>query len=198
MKRILLLLFPLLFLTACSMIMPISDEPQESEADTLHSALTEYTNATINHEVDKLITFVYPKVFTLIDKDQMVYLLKKIEASGKAPKITQIAHKDISDIYTYEKGVYSIILSDMYMELKSPVINNPEYEMFLYVMLKKQMGGDAVIDFDKSRHLYRIKKDSKIIGINEENQGWKFVGYEQAKKYASWDIIPKEIALHLK
>lgn len=197
MKRLSLLLLLFFAMVGCSAPHPASTMNPHDKTYGLHSALREYTDATINHEVDKLMTFVYPKVFNFVSRDTMLGLLRKLYHSGKAPKITGITHKNISDIQVYEEGVYSLIVSDMYMELRSPVMRSPEHEMFYYMMLKEQMGANSTINFDRKRHLYHVKKDSRIIGINENNEGWKFIGYEQAKKYASRNIIPKQIAMNL-
>ena len=196
MKRIFFLSI-FFFFVGCSSSMLSLSPNREDEMRGLYVALDEYTDATMNHQVDKLMTFVYPKVFSLISEDKMVSLLNRLYSSGKAPKIIGIEHKYISDIQVYEGGVYSLIISDMYMELVSPATNSPEHELFYYMLLKKRMGSNSTVNFDRKRHLYRVKKESKIIAIKEKNQGWKFVGCEQAKKYASRDIIPKQIAMLL-
>jgi len=90
-----------------------------------------------------------------------------------------------------------VITSDMTMELKSPTPNNPEFESMLLGRLQQQMGNEAQVSLNKQDHVFVVKRESKIIGINEQKSGWKFVGYDQAKKYATKNIIPQSIVSHL-
>jgi hypothetical protein len=167
------------------------------EIKSLNSALARYTKATIDNDIPTLLTFVYPKVFTLLPKEKMEAMLERMYASGKAPNITEIRHQKISPIKQYDKGIYSIITSKMAMELKSPTPDNEKFEEILLDKLKQQMGANVEVSLDKSKHLFVVKKESQIIGINENSEGWKFVGYQQAKKYAEKNIIPKSITDNL-
>jgi len=202
MKKSILLSLSLLLYTGCTgvsnseNISAISEK--SAEMQSLESALNAYSDATINNDVTELLSFVYPKVFTLISKTRMEQTLRRVYASKKAPNITNIEHKHISSIMPYDKGLYSVINSKMTMKLKSPVIDNDKFEELLFDKLKSQMGTDAEITLNKSKHIFTVKKNSQIIGIKEGSDGWKFVGYEQAKKYASRKIIPESIMRNLK
>ena len=201
MKRILLLSLFLLLFTACSATSMGGKNSAVSEKATemssLKNALDAYTYATMNHDVNRLLGFVYPKVFTLISKKKMHQVLTRMYANKKAPTIKDIAYERISSILPYDKGLYSIIDSKMTTELKSPVVDNDKFERLLFDKLKSQLGSDAEITYDKVKHIFTINKRSKIIGIKELDDGWKFVGYEQAKKYESKKVIPESIMRNL-
>lgn len=202
MKKTILLSLSLLLLTACTNSTPSSEtltaETAKSvELKSLNSALERYTQATIDNDIPTLLTFVYPKVFTLLPKEKMEVMLERMYASGKAPNITEITHKQIAPIKKYDKGLYSVVTSTMSMELKSPTPDNAKFEEILLDKLKRQMGANAEVTLDKSKHLFIVKRESQIVAINENNEGWKFVGYEQAKKYAAKNIIPKSITDNL-
>ena len=202
MKKTVLLSLSLLVFTACTGILDSSKNSVITEKSTqrssLENALNAYSQATINNDISVLLGFVYPKVFTLISKERMHKTLTNVYASNNAPNITDIDYKNISDIKQYDAGVYSIIDSKMTMELKSPVVDNDKFEALLFDKLKSQMGTDSEITLNKRKHIFTIKKKSQIIGIKEGSAGWKFVGYEQAKKYASKKVIPESIMRSLK
>ena len=202
MKKVILLSLSMLAFSACTAT-PNSGEvlaitEKTTEMSSLKNALNAYSNATINNDVTKLLSFVYPKVFTIVSKDRMQKILNTVYASKKAPKITNIEYQKISSIMPYDAGFYSIIDSKMTMELKSPVIDNDKFEALLFDKLKSQMATTAEITHDKAKHIFTIRKKSQIIGIKEGKDGWKFVGYEQAKKYASKKVIPESIMRNLK
>jgi hypothetical protein len=83
------------------------------------------------------------------------------------------------------------------MELNSPR-QDPNFEAFMLDMLKKKLSENSKITLDAEKHQFLISNESKIIGINEGTEGWKFVGYDQAKQYASKNILPEEITDTLK
>ncbi|MCK5853749.1 MAG: hypothetical protein KAG56_00920 [Sulfurovaceae bacterium] len=202
MKKVILFSLCMLAFSACTAT-PNSKKisvitEKTTEMSHLKNALNTYSNATINNDVTTLLSFVYPKVFTLISKERMKKTLTNVYASRKAPNITDIDHQKISSIMPYDAGLYSIIDSKMTMKLKSPVVDNEKLEVLLYDRLKSQMGTSAEITHDKRNHIFIIKKKSQIIGIKEGSEGWKFVGYEQAKKYASKKVIPQSIMKNLK
>ena len=202
MKKIVLLSLSLFVFTACTGTPDGKDisviSEKNREMNSLKKALDSYSKATMNSDISLLLGFVYPKVFTLISKEKMHHRLTNIYASKRAPHITDIEHQNISDIMPYDAGLYSVIDSKMTMKLKSPVLDNDKFEELLFDKLKSQMGTNAEITLNKYKHIFTIKKKSQIIGIKERTDGWKFVGYEQAKKYASKDIIPKSIINNLK
>lgn len=195
-KKIILLSLSLLVFSACTGTAN-SDNlvaiTEKTEMGHLKDALNSYSDATINNDINRLLSFVYPKVFTLISENEMRRRLTKVYASKKAPHITDIEHRKISSIKRYDAGLYSLIDSKMTMELESPIFNNNKLEAMLYEKLKSQMGSSAEIIHNKNKHIFTVKKSSQIIGIKEGRNGWKFVGYEQAKKYASKRVIPDSI-----
>lgn len=197
-KTLLLLVTTLLLFTACASNdnpkVPIEKKhktDKEREMDGLKEALNDYTKATKENNVSALLSFVYPKVFTLVPKAKMSMMLTKMFASGKGPDIKEIKNTNFTPIQKYDAGEFSIITSLMTMELKSPR-EEPEFEEFMLKMLKKQLSEKSKVVHNKEKHTFLISNESKVIGI-KENDGWKFVGYTQAKKYASKNILPKAI-----
>jgi hypothetical protein len=197
MKKTVLFFLSLLLFTSCTGVLRSESQSAVTEKDrqmsSLKKALDVYSDATINNNVSVLLSFVYPKVFTLISKERMHKILTNVYESKKAPHITDIIHKNISNIKVYDKGLYSIINSKMTMELKSPIVDNDKFEELLLDKLKSQMGENAEITLNNRKHIFTVKKQSQIIAIKEGKEGWKFVGYEQAKKYASKRVIPESI-----
>ena len=196
MKKTLLLATALLFTTACT------TDPTPSSASALaektkdikglESALESYTEATINNDVDTLMNFVYPKVFTVVPKEKMAEVLTKAYASGKVPMVKNVKHVDIEPTEKYDAGIFTFITSTMTTELKSPKPDNADFEAYMLEMLKKQLKDKGTVTFDKEKHVYIVNHSDKTIAINE-NDGWKFAGVNQAKKYAEKGLLPQAI-----
>jgi len=196
MKKRLLLVITLLFTTACTpdmapnSIKKVSRDTQEMKG--LKKALNTYTEATINSDVEKLINFVYPKVFTVVPKEKMTEVLTAAYATGRVPKVKNVKHLHIEPIEKYDKGIFSIITSSMTTELKSPRPDNADFEAYMLQMLQKKLANKGSVHFDKEHHIFSITDTEKTLALNE-NEGWKFAGINQAKKYAQKGILPQAI-----
>jgi hypothetical protein len=203
MTKTLLLATALLLTTACS----TKNGPESStsalpgdteEMKSLKSALDLYTTATINNDVPTLINFVYPKVFTVVPKEKMTEVLTKAYASGKVPVIKNVKHIKIDPIEKYDGGMFTFIESSMTTELKSPRPDNAKFEAYMLEMLQKQLKSQGgTVTFDKDKHIYTVNHTDKTVAINE-NDGWKFAGVNQARKYAEKGLLPQAIVAKLK
>ena len=193
-----LLLIAVLLLTACtSEPKPLItttkvDNNKSKEMASLKMSLAEYTKATISKDIDTLVTFIYPKAFTIVPKDKMIMMLTKTFSSGNVPEIKDVHHTKIEPIKKYDAGVYSIITSSMTTVIKSPQPDNQKVEEYLLETLQKQIGSRGTVTFDKEKHLFNIQHSNKTIALNEEGS-WKFIGFKQAKKYIDKGIFPLEL-----
>jgi len=202
MTKTLLLATALLLTTACS----TKNTPNSStsalignteEMKSLKSALDIYTKATMNNDASTLISFVYPKVFTVVPKEKMTEVLTKAYASGKVPTVKNIKHLKVEPIQKYDTGIFTFVDSSITTELKSPRPDNAKFEAYMLEMLTKQLATQGgTVTFDKESHIYSVNHLDKTLAINENN-GWKFAGVSQAKKYAQKGLLPQEIVAKL-
>ena len=202
MTKTLLLATALLVTTACS----TKNTPNSStsaligdtkEMKSLKSALDIYTKATMDNDVSTLMSFVYPKVFTVVPKEKMTEVLTKAYASGKVPTVKNVKHLKVEPIQKYDTGIFTFVNSSMTTELKSPRPDNAKFEAYMLEMLTKQLATQGgTVTFDKESHIYSVNHLDKTLAINENN-GWKFAGVSQAKKYAQKGLLPQEIVAKL-
>ena len=197
MTKTLLLATALVLTTACS----TKNSPESStsalvgdtkEIKSLKTALDTYTKATINNDVSTLMNFVYPKVFTVVPKEKMIEVLTNAYTSGKVPTVKNVKHLKVEPTQTYDSGIFTFISSTMTTELKSPRPDNAKFEAYMLEMLTKQLGDKGTVNFDKDSHIYTVNHSDTTLAINE-NDGWKFAGVNQAKKYAQKGLLPQEI-----
>jgi len=202
MTKTLLLATALLVTTACS----TKNTPNSStsaligdtkEMKSLKSALDIYTKATMDNDVSTLMSFVYPKVFTVVPKEKMTEVLTKAYASGKVPTVKNVKHLKVEPIQKYDTGIFTFVDSSITTELKSPRPDNAKFEAYMLEMLTKQLATQGgTVTFDKESHIYSVNHLDKTLAINENN-GWKFAGVSQAKKYAQKGLLPQEIVAKL-
>ena len=195
-----LIVIAVLLLTACSHepkatntnVVNINKEDNSPEMKSLKEALAKYTEATISHDAKTLVSFVYPKVFTIVPKEKMLKMLTKTFSSKDAPIIKDVKHTKIEPIKKYDKGIYSIITSSITTVIKSPRPNDGKFEIYMLQSLKRNLNTKATITLDKKKHIFSIRHSTKTIALNEKGS-WKFIGFKQAKKYISKGIFPSTL-----
>ncbi len=188
-----LLLIAVLLLTACTPEPKSSftniDKNDSKEMKSLKISLSEYTEATISNNIEILVSFMYPKVFTVVPKEKMLKMLTKTFHSGNVPKVKNVKHIKIEAIKKYDAGIYSIITSSMTTVIKSPRPNDKKFEEYMLTTLQNQIASRGTVTLDKEKHLFNIQHTNKTIALNEEGS-WKFIGFKQAKKYIAKGIFP--------
>lgn len=192
MRKYLLIVF-LMLLTACNSTTPTPSNLSKNdnkEMKSLNLALSEYTQATLSNDVNKLISFIYPKLFTIVSKDKMINMLRRNFKSGQIPKIKDVKHLKIEPIKKYDAGLYSIITSSMTTILKSPRPNDNKFEAYMLATVQRQLGAEGNVTLDREKHLFNVQHTTKTIALNEEGS-WKFIGFKQVPKYIENGIFPK-------
>jgi len=182
-----------MLLTACNSTTPTPSNLSKNdnkEMKSLNLALSEYTQATLSNDVNKLISFIYPKLFTIVSKDKMINMLRRNFKSGQIPKIKDVKHLKIEPIKKYDAGLYSIITSSMTTILKSPRPNDNKFEAYMLATVQRQLGAEGNVTLDREKHLFNVQHTTKTIALNEEGS-WKFIGFKQVPKYIENGIFPK-------
>jgi len=165
---------------------------QSTEREELEKSLDSYTKATIDNDIDTLITFIYPKAFTIVPKEKMISMLKKSYTQKNIPQVKDVKHLSIDPIQKYDKGVYSTILSSLTTIINSPRPNDPKFEAYMLETLQKQLGERGKVNFNQEKHQFSIDHTTKTIALKED-KNWTFTGFKQAKKYIQKNIFPTEL-----
>jgi len=162
------------------------------EMKSLKKALSEYTQATINNDIDKLVGFIYPKKFKIISKKKLLQTLREAHNRGKIPSVKNIKHLNIKPIESYNKGIYSIITSSITTILNSPKVEDEAFEDYMLDMLQHKFASRGTVTLDKKKHQFNIQHKNKTLAINEHNS-WKFIGLRKVKQYIENGIFPKDL-----
>jgi hypothetical protein len=192
---------------------PLFAKETKSTDTTLIEALKAYTDIQLSGDLAQSLDYVYPPVFTVTPKEMLEQSFKMAKESGKMPKVIAFNVENNQPLKKYDKGMYVILpyTMEMNMDLTPPVskenkeeyakveemLNDPKkieaYKEFTLNMLKMTMGKGAEINSKEGSLLIDIKKSSKILAINENKSGWKFVEADAQAIAPVKSVIPKEI-----
>jgi len=181
--------------------------------ESLDTALETYKELQVKGDMEKTLEYIYPPVFTITPKKILLQSFKMAEESGKMPKIIAFNVERKQTLIKYDKGVYTLLpySVEMTMDLTPPVtkenkdeyakveamLKDPKqieaYKKFTLNILKMSLGKDTQVDSKEGSLLINIKKSSKLLAINENNAGWKFIEADPQAIALVKSVIPKEI-----
>jgi len=176
-------------------------EPLDKEQKNLLQELIDYITALKIFDTDTIVEKTYPNLFTYIDQTHFReyittmmsskdILVKKYDANiSKISKVVTFTDKTQLAKITYTSTTKIVLLDDK--------LYNTERSMnFLYDVLIHKYGKKN-IEIDVKQRTISIKKREYLLMINNQGEGWKFLGNnsEYQKLYPS--ILPVEINNYL-
>lgn len=211
-------IFKILLLTIMVFNTAAFAKDTKSGLESLEKTLKVYKQLNLDANLEKTIDYVYPPVFKITPKEQLLAGFKIAKESGKMPKINAFDATIRKPLKSYEKGTYTLIdyTMGMTMNMMPPVkkenkaeyakvqkmLNDPKelasYKSFMMQMLKTSMGKDAEIKSENDSMVVDIKKHSMMIAIDEDKSGWKFVEPTPAMIGTLKKVLPKEIVTNEK
>jgi len=193
MKNILTLITVLMFASANI----VAKDMKVEAITTLKADLETYKTATMKGDVDTLMGFIYPTIFTISPKEQMTKMFKEMYASGKMPKINKMDFTKINPIQTFDKGNFTTVVYMMDMEMTLGELK-PEMKTQLLEMLKAQMGANSKVSVDDKTSTFHIEKEAALIAIKEGTDSWKFIEKKQSASLVQAKLLPAQIVEKLK
>ena len=164
---------------------------------TLKGDLETYKNATMKGDVDSLMGFIYPTIFTISPKEAMTSMFKDMYASGKMPKINKMDFTKIHPVEKFDKGSFTTVDYAMNMEMTLGELK-PEMKSQMLEMLKAQMGVNSKVSLDDKTNTFHIEKQAALIAIKEGKESWKFIEKQQTASLVQAKLLPAQIIEKLK
>jgi len=164
---------------------------------TLKGDLETYKNATMKGDVDTLMGFVYPTIFTLTPKEVMTNMFKEMYASGKMPKINKMDFTKIHPVEKFDKGSFTTVDYTMNMAMTLGELK-PEMKSQMLEMLKAQMGENSKVSLDDKTNTFHIEKQAALIAIKEGKESWKFIEKQETASLVQAKLLPAQIIEKLK
>ncbi|MEL1246272.1 hypothetical protein AAEO56_18505 [Flavobacterium sp. DGU11] len=133
---------------------------------------------TASEQYEKLLDLTYPKLFSVIPKDKMVEVLKRMtKGDGFTISIAPVAPNfAFSEIRKIDEAYYSVLTYDLTMKMR---FTEPVGEQELAQLLpsfKTAMKTEDII-FDKKDNSFTIIKKSQSVAVYDKlsNNQWTFV-----------------------
>jgi hypothetical protein len=164
----------------------------------LDKRLSQYMQLSKNLNVDKLMTYMYPRIFELATRKQLSDALK---TAYKSPDFTitidSMSINNIDPVQKFAKGSYTLFDYFVRLKFKMPGDKTEEEATTMFDGFQKTFGKENVT----------LNKETKTIGIKQEKQAlaikdnytagkWTFLGVEKNPMIKK--IIPAAIVAKYK
>ncbi len=170
-----------------------------AQQDTaLSRRLQEILGYTQLSEIDKILDYTYPKIFTLATRDQMKeQLLAALDNEEFTATLDSIRVKTIFPVFSSGKGRYAKISNIMIMRMKfksAPDSTNEE----LFTQLMGMQFGKENIRFSRAEGVLHVNMLSYLVAIKDEFANeWSFVNYDEESSIVPM-LFSKEVVEKLK
>lgn len=133
---------------------------------------------TVNGEYDKLLDYTYPKVFTIVPREQLAAMFKEaLKGEGFTAQVVKSPPNfKFGEIKKIDNSYYSMIEHDLSMNMvfDEPI---PDDELELTLSTFKAGMETNDITYDKPTKTLKIKKRSKMLAIADEStkNEWTYI-----------------------
>jgi hypothetical protein len=189
MKKIILFL-PFVFVTMLS----------EGQQDTsLVNRLNTVLNFTKLKQVDKTMDYTYPKVFTVIPREQFSELLKGLYDTDDFSSVLDSVKVDtIFPVVRINDARYAIVRHSMLMKMKYKQPITKKDADLLVPGLELQYG-EGNVRFDKAKNSMNVSMTSYFIAVKDEiSPKWTFINFDLKRPDFIEMILGKDVLAKLK
>ncbi|KQM38841.1 hypothetical protein [Chryseobacterium sp. Leaf201] len=182
----------LLFLFVLLSYLSFAQAKANPDDPAIRKSLTYFVNSIKTKQIDRAVSCIYPKFFTVVPKDQMTQILNmtynnpfmKVEVQN-----LQIASVEKSELIS---GEYFSIAS-YFLKLKCNVSSmNDDMKKKISAVLTNKYGKNNV-KYLASESTYLINANMKACAVSKDRKYWKFVILEREYKSQLVKVLPKKI-----
>jgi hypothetical protein len=179
----------LLLLACCQPLLTAQDGQGITER------LGEYFEATKAKDWQKVVDMVYPKLFTLVDKSEMVQMFQDMEGNGMEFQMGEFEIRAISEIASHHGERFALVdyLAVMKIRFTSQADRDPEVQALLQANFEQHYGAENV-RYKREDNSFEIRAEKAMFAISDEgSQAWAFIESDSVNEALIGAIIPDEI-----
>jgi hypothetical protein len=174
MKKILLLL-----IIALTFIKNTEAQPDPQLVERLNADL----KSTQVMDLDKLMDYTYPKLFTIVKKEQIIEAMKEVyETDEFTTTLDSITIDTIYPAFKIKDAEYVKIKHTMLMKMKfkEPFDTTDAKDTDMMIKLMEEEFGEGKVKFDKLNNSINVMMIPDMVGIKDEYaKEWCFVNLDE-------------------
>ncbi len=180
-------------IVCCLILIHLTSTAQKvSEADkkAINKRMDGYVLATNDADWTGLMEYIYPRLFELASKADVVAAFSSLDQMGIKMAMSEMTIKEFRALGTVgdERFVGLPYSADVFMKLTSQDAN---MNAMMASQFKLQFGEENV-SYNQETNEYKLFQEKTMIGIYRESV-WYFIEYDEAKSAMFSTIMPAEI-----
>jgi hypothetical protein len=154
-----------------------------------------YFKATEEKNWEGVLDMIYPKLFDLASREDLIAVFENMEAEGMELHMSDMKVRDISGLEIFEGEQFALVDYSMKMKIKFTGEDFSDKEAIQ--MMKGAFEGiygaeNIVVDEEEASFDIQVEKSMfAIAGIGSSD--WKFIEQNKGQDYLMDQLLPKEI-----
>lgn len=190
-----------LFLLLAFTLAGTSLSAQNDAGASARAAFQNYSDLTVRQDVDGLLTYVYPGIYTLISQEQMKGVFEEMFGDDELRiRFSPMQIGQVSQAFVHEAEVYLKIdyINTFSMELAGAEYRDPEMVEMLQGTLSGIYGGGN-LTYDEANYTFHIRLDESLLAISaEEKMQWTFVRFSGEGDDMAAQLLPDAVVEHFR
>lgn len=177
-------------------------QAQKNIPPELTTRLNDYMKLTKEMNVDGLIEYMHPKLFSIAPKAALIESMKSMFQNEELKvRFDSTSIVDISPVFKLGTAAYHKIRYYSVLSLVLPDsmdLSNPEFADVMLKSMKKGFPGKVVV-ISKQENAIQVKGTDIMFAIKDPSvKNWMFLGYDSGKKELNNRLHPKAVRDHFK
>lgn len=162
---------------------------------SIENRVNSYFEATERKDWNAVVDMVYPKLFNIATKEQMVEVFESIESEGMKMDMKNFSIQKISDVITHEGEKFATVDYDMLMSIQ---FTSVEYrDSSVQEMIKASFDGlygAENVNYDPAAFSFDISASRTMFAIaNEGTMDWYFIENDPSQKELTEMLVPAAV-----
>jgi hypothetical protein len=184
-------------LTLLLLFLAVNTRAQQDTS--LANRLATMLKMTQSMDLEKILDYTYPKLFTVATREQMTEALKSsFETEEFTSTLDSVKVIKVFPVFTIKDGQYVKIKHTMLMRMKFKEELDSAQEKSIIPLMEENFGVGN-IRFDKATNTLVILVNAELVGIKDEfSPDWSFVNYDDGDGSIATMLFSKEVVEKLK
>ena len=183
------------FLVALFFLLLAGPATSQSEDNALNQRLDQYMHLSKTLEYEKLMEFIYPKLFDIAPKSAIIETMRQtFESNEMRLGFDSMAVLTVGASFVHKGTEYRKVDYSMVLRLQLTDTSNLKDTTFINIMNMSLSGSfaGASVRFDRPTGSWVISGTDFMIAIKEKDQPWMFIGNEKNKLMVE-TLFPPEV-----
>jgi len=154
--------------------------------------LLNYFKAFNKEDWDGVIDMIYPKLFDLITKEQMVQFFSQLKELGMDMKIDFMKVDNISEVISYESSKFCRVYYNGILTIKISGIMLEDKEELKQDFISAY--GLDNVKYDSINEKFDIDGKKSMMAISRiDSNNWTYIEYNEQQEEMLYQLIPREV-----